>query len=309
MYRGLCLLLLALSAAARADSDSPFLWQVVGPHATHYLLGSVHLLPDASNDLPQGIDEAYDAVDGLVFETDIGAIEQRQVQMALVEAARSDNGLKAEVGDKLYERVVREEQHLGMPADACNDFKAWFCAMSLEVFAYRKAGFIGDNGVDLQLYRWAREDAKTISWFEQPGAHLGLFTSMPPAVAREFLASAVDDSGMPGGDDDPAAMLRAWQDDDTGAIETLVGAFKSRFPEVYERLLAGRNRSWMPQLKRILDGASPQMVVVGAAHWLGPDGLIPQLKSHGYRVLPYAATGQQLLTGAPPALVQTALRR
>src|ERR1700723_1983056 len=43
MYRGLCLLLLALSAAARADSDAPFLWQVVGPHATHYLLGSVHL--------------------------------------------------------------------------------------------------------------------------------------------------------------------------------------------------------------------------------------------------------------------------
>jgi uncharacterized protein len=163
--------------------------------------------------------------------------------------------------------------------------------------------------VDLQLYRWAREDAKTISWFEQPGAHLGLFTSMPAAVSREFLTSAVDDSGMPGGDDDPAAMLHAWQDDNTGAIEALVTGFKARYPEVYDRLLAARNRAWMPQLKRILDSGSPQLVVAGAAHWLGPDGLISQLKARGYRVLPYTASEQQLLTQAPPPLVQTALRR
>ena len=111
MYRGLCFALLAvLSAAARADSDSPFLWQVVGPHATHYLLGSVHLLPDAGNDLPQGIDEAYDAVDGLVFETDIGAIEQRQVQMALVEAARSDNGLSRESCTSGGQRVISSKR-------------------------------------------------------------------------------------------------------------------------------------------------------------------------------------------------------
>src|SRR5579863_6373121 len=109
MLRGLCLFLLAVaSAGVNADSDAPFLWQVQGAHATHYLLGSVHLLPDSGNDLPAGLDEAYDAVDSLVFETNVGALKQSSVQMAMMAAAKSEHGLKAEVGDPLYQSVTRK---------------------------------------------------------------------------------------------------------------------------------------------------------------------------------------------------------
>jgi uncharacterized protein len=291
----LALPLLLAAGSARADADAPFLWQVQGAKATHYLLGSVHLLPDSSGQLPAGISDAYDAVDGLVFETDIGALERPQVQVAMLAAARTQSGLKAEIGDKMYSQLGRYAGKLGIPANTCDPFHAWFCAMTLEVFSYRKAGFTGDNGIDKQIYGWAEQDGKDVHWLEAPASHIGLFTGMNPAVSREFLASALDESD---GDSakEPELLLRAWRDNDVGTIEKLDRQLKTSYPEVYEHLLAQRNRNWMPQLKRILDGGQPQMIVVGAAHLVGPDGLIAQLKARGYKVLPYIAIESQLVT-------------
>jgi uncharacterized protein YbaP (TraB family) len=304
----LAALLLLAAPRAGADAEAPFLWQVQGPKATHYLLGSVHLLPQGNEELPAGIEDAYDASEGIVFETDIAAIEQPQVQIALLAAARSERGLKAEVGDKMYAELGRRAAAMGMPVSACDPFRPWFCAMTLEVFSYRKAGFSGDNGIDKQLYGWAHEDGKEIRWLEQPAAHMSLFTGMSDALSREFLASAVEDHpGDP--PDDPQELLRAWQENDSHTIEQLDLQLKARYPEVYERLLAGRNRNWLPQLKRLLDGGESQMVVVGAAHLLGPDGLIAQLRVRGYKVLPYVPIQSQLVTARASNLVRTALRR
>lgn len=311
--RGLlcCLLLFCTTfavASASADADAPFLWQVQGPKTTHYLLGSVHLLPQGADELPSGIQDAYDASDGVVFETDIGAIEQPQVQIALLAAARSQQGLKAEIGEQMYAQLVRHAARIGMPVSACDPFRPWFCAMTIEVFSYRKAGFSGDNGIDKQIYGWAREDGKELRWLEPPTAHIGLFTGMSAALSREFLASAMDDSAGDGGDD-PAELLHAWKSNDVGAIESLDRQLKAGYPGVYERLLTERNRAWMPQLKRLLDSGAPQLVVVGAAHLVGPDGVVAMLRARGYKVRPYVAVESQLMTMNRPPLLSAALHR
>lgn len=311
--RGLQSLLLLLFTAfaagsASADADAPFLWQVQGPKATHFLLGSVHLLPEAAEELPGGIQDAYDAADGVVFETDIGALDQPQVQIAMLAAARSQQGLKAEIGEKMYAELVKHSARIGMPVSACDPFRPWFCAMTIEVFSYRKAGFSGDNGIDKQIYGWAHTDGKALRWLEPPVAHIGLFTGMSDALSRQFLASALDDNAANAGDD-PAQLLRAWRDNDVGAIEKLDQQLKAGYPEIYQRLLSDRNRSWMPQLKRLLDGGEPQMVVVGAAHLVGPDGLVAQLRARGYKVLPYVGIESQLVTMNRQPLVKAALHR
>ncbi|MDR3414830.1 MAG: TraB/GumN family protein [Nevskia sp.] len=291
------LYLLCAGPQVRAEGGVPFLWEVHGAKATHYLLGSVHLLPDNSEELPQGIAEAYDASDAVVFETDLGALSQPRVRVAMLAAARSQPGLKAEIGGKMYEQLERYSAHIGMPVSACDPFKPWFCAMTLEVFSYRKAGFSGENGIDEQIYHWALEDGKDVRWLEAPAAHIGLFTGMNGPLAREFLASAMDEQDGDSGDD-PEQMLRAWRDNDVGVVEALDRQLKHGYPQVYDHLLAQRNRNWMPQLKRIFDGDEPELVVVGAAHLVGPDGLIAALRAHGYKVAPYSAVEQQLMTMA-----------
>ncbi|GAC1629289.1 MAG: hypothetical protein NVS9B10_20260 [Nevskia sp.] len=300
MLRSALLLTGLLRTAGRvsADSNAPFLWEVKGAQATHYLMGSVHLLPAAAEELPDGIADAYDAADGLVFESDIGALTSPKSGLALLSAARAPRGLKAEIDAPTYARLQTRMSKLSMPAPLCEQYKPWFCALTLEVFAYQKAGFSGDHGLDRQLYNLAKADGKHVGWFESPVMHLGLFMGMDETLGRQLLTAALAEDGA--GGDEPAAMFRAWRDNDTKKIETLVLEMKARYPLLYARLLADRNRAWSAKLKQLLNGAEPQLVIVGAAHLLGPDGLLVQLRAGGYKVRPYVASTPELITQTRP---------
>ena len=50
-------------------------------------------------------------------------------------------------------------------------------------------------------------------------------------------------------------------------------------------LLSNRNRAWMEQIPKMLADA-PTLVVVGAAHLVGDEGLLSLLRQSGYTVDP-----------------------
>lgn len=304
----LCAGLLLATAGAAADSNAPFLWEVKGAQATHYLLGSVHLLPESADTLPDGIADAYDAVDDLVFESDIAALNSPKAGLSLVSAAKAPHGMKAEVDAATYARLRSRMAALKVPSALCEQYKPWFCALTLEVFAYQRAGFSGEHGLDRQLYEIGKSDGKRISWFETPAAHLGLFTTMDEALGKQLLSAALAEDGSSG--DDPAELFRAWRDNDTGRIEGLIAEMKTRYPLVHARLLADRNRAWAAKLHKLLDGTAPTLVVVGAAHWLGPDGLLAELRAAGYKPHPYVVRNPDQITAMPdrpPMITATAL--
>jgi uncharacterized protein YbaP (TraB family) len=166
----------------------------------------------------------------------------------------------------------------------CDSLRAWFCGLMVEVALWHRAGFDAASGVDEQIYADAQDDGKRIRWFEAPQAHLALLSGMPPAMAREFLESSLEQDADPA--QSPQAIYRAWRNNDVAALEKSVADFKRQSPQAYERLLAGRNRAWMPRIEQILGESETQMIVVGAAHCVGPDGLIAQLKAKGYTVAP-----------------------
>jgi uncharacterized protein YbaP (TraB family) len=57
-------------------------------------------------------------------------------------------------------------------------------------------------------------------------------------------------------------------------------------PESYRLMIVNRNNDWLPQIAQKLDGAKSgnTLIVVGAAHLIGPDGLVEKLKAKGYKV-------------------------
>jgi uncharacterized protein YbaP (TraB family) len=300
----LCLLLTGLAlqrpaAAAAAVSDGPFLWEVQGPLATHYLLGSVHLLPQAAQSWPAGIADAYDAADGLIFEADIGALESPQTGLALLAAGRSAKGLRSELDAATYTRLQKQLAATGLPGQFCDGYKPWFCALTLEVAQYQKAGFKGEYGFDRQLYQAAKTDGKPVHGLETLSQHLGTFVDMGAPLSKLFLVAELADADGPG-IDSPAAMYHAWQNNDVAAITALAEDMKRQSPQVYARLLADRTRAWLPRLKPWLDGDQPQLIVVGAAHLVGSEGLVEQLRARGYRVQQHVGGGDAgLLTRGP----------
>lgn len=55
-------------------------------------------------------------------------------------------------------------------------------------------------------------------------------------------------------------------------------------PVVYRRLLLERNRNWMPKIEQLFSRPGRAFVVIGAAHLVGPDGLLAMLRAKGYQV-------------------------
>lgn len=279
------------SSAVLASPAAPFLWQVQGPQATHYLIGSVHLLPAAADTLPDALEDAYEQADGVVFETDIGALSARTTQLGFVAAGQADTPLRARIGAALYARVQARATELDMPSSLCDRVQAWWCALSLAIYEFRDAGFSDEYGIDQHFYGEALADGKDLRWFEGIPQHLALFSGMDATTGLALLRAALepDDGGL----GSPQAVYQAWRADDDAALAGFDARLARQAPSLYDRLIRARNRAWLPQLRTLLDGAEVQLVVVGAAHLVGPDGLVTALRAAGYRVTPGLAVSRQ----------------
>jgi uncharacterized protein YbaP (TraB family) len=55
-------------------------------------------------------------------------------------------------------------------------------------------------------------------------------------------------------------------------------------PIMYKRLLVDRNRDWLPKLDALFGRSGRAFVVVGAAHLVGPEGLLAMFRGKGYKV-------------------------
>ncbi len=276
-----------LGGAATAQAEAPFLWTLQTGATTHYLQGSVHLLPESAHPLPAQLEAAYEGAAALVFEADIDALSAPANQLALMNAARgAESGLRSQLPAPLYARLQQRAQQIGLPLMLCEPFKAWFCALSLEVFAYQQAGFTPELGLDQHYYRRAQKDGKDLGVLESVDAHLGLFATMPEALSRQLLEQALADAAVAA--PDPLALYQSWRANDRRALEQLVSEMRRDFPKIHERLLAARNRAWLPELRKRLRSEQAQLVIVGAAHLVGDDGLIELLADEGLVLKPLA---------------------
>lgn len=286
----------AAAAPAAPLSPAPFLWEIRHGGTSHYLLGSVHLLPKAAHPLPPRLEQAYTEADAIFFESDLGALDEPKMQKAMLAAARRQDA-RAEIGDKTLARVQAIARAHGLPPELCDPYAAWFCAMTLELLSFRDQGFEAAHGLDQHFYRRALGDNKTIRWFESPSVHLQLFTSMDDALGAEMLRSALDDYDKP--DNQPAALFRAWQSGDETFVEELTETVRRDYPKVHAALLADRNKAWLPILSARLQKHETQLFVVGAAHLYGPDGLISLLRAQGFDIAPVAEPATSSPAPAP----------
>ena len=82
-------------------------------------------------------------------------------------------------------------------------------------------------------------------------------------------------------------MKSAWREGGLERLDQLTGQPMRRdSPVVYQRLVKDRNYAWLPELTRMFQSPEVELVMVGAMHLAGPDGLIGYFQRQGYRVEP-----------------------
>ncbi|QYU69444.1 TraB/GumN family protein [Leptolyngbya sp. 15MV] len=136
------------------------------------------------------------------------------------------------------------------------------------------------NGVDRALI--AAFAGRPIDELEGIERQLAMFDALPEQDQRDMLAAVVE--RHPEARADPGALARLWLAGDVAGIEAELTRGMLADPELYEALLAGRNRAWAARIVPMLDAGPRPLIAVGAAHVVGPHGLPALLEAQGFQV-------------------------
>jgi uncharacterized protein YbaP (TraB family) len=278
----------ALSAGAAAQTrpatGRSFLWKVQSGSSVMYLAGSVHALTPDAYPLNPAYQRAFDAAGALVEEIDLAEADPLSGGVALLAKGMYQDG-------RTFDRVVSRQtaalvaeklKNTPLALDLIQSMKPWMVMLMLEALASQDAGLDPDLGLDKHFYDMANGGGKTVIGLETAASQMDRFDKMPEAMQEQMLRSEL--SEMAAEKASLRALLTAWQTGDTATIEKMLLSSFSDNPSAYASLITERNRNWMPQLDACLKRSSPCFVIVGAAHLVGPEGLLAMLQKRGYRV-------------------------
>lgn len=276
-------LLLASGAFAQTRGRS-FLWRVQSGANVMYLAGSVHALTADAYPLNPAYQRAFDASDALVEEINLAEADPLNGGLGLLAKGMYQDGrtFSSAVSGETLSMVEKKLKDTPLAIDLIQPMKPWMVMLMLEALGAQTAGLDPQLGLDKHFYDLANEKGKQVIGLETAESQIDRFDKMPERLQEQMLRSELAEMETEQGS--LRAILAAWQNGDAATIEKmLLGSFSDN-PAAYNSLITERNRNWMPQLEACLKKSSPCFVVVGAAHIVGPQGLLAMLQQRGYRI-------------------------
>lgn len=278
------LLFALLGAGARADDGKHVFWEVTGKHNTVYLLGSVHLLHSTDRALPSVTEAAYLDAETVVEELDLFAATADLAGGAVLalQALPPGKTLASVLGAELYAQLQKEAASLHIDTDFLSGMQPWYVAMLLTQTRLQQQGFSPLDGVDYQIAERARRDHKPLRGLETAVEQLSLFSNLSLQDQSDFLRATLDE---PDAGKELAEITAAWRRGDLRKLEGLLRMGADESPAFFKALTTDRNLRWLPELENMLaDPVDDYLVVTGALHMVGEDGLVSLLRKRGYRV-------------------------
>lgn len=274
----------ALVGIAVVADAKTFAWKATGKGGVVYLVGSVHLLSKDFYPLNPAIEAAYKDADLLVEEVDMAEMLDPSAQLGFLSRGMlpSSTPLDTVVSASTYALVTKRASDLGLPVEPFKLLKPWLVALMLVQVEWQKAGFDPELGLDKHFYDQAKADGKRTEGLETAEYQISRLDGMSMEQQEHLLSESLKDL-----DAERANMTRlvdAWRAGDAPAVERIVLSELKQEPLLYQRLLVERNRNWIPKIEALFARPRPAFVVVGAAHLVGPDGLIALLRAKGYTV-------------------------
>ena len=276
---------LATIPAAAADGQALSLWQVAGQQNRVYLLGSIHLLRREDHPLPAAIYAAYEDADKIIMELDMDDVDPVASQMLTNELGLISDGrtLRDLMGEELYTQATSLADTARIPLSLLDKSEPWFAAMNVEIMMLMRIGFDPALGIENQLMERARADDKEILGFETMRQQLEFLDGLSPSAQREMLIQALSEgSEMQETMDE---MILAWRTGDVQFLEDNLLADMADYPELHKVIVVDRNVAWTDEIEELLDESDDYLIVVGALHLVGQEGVPRLLQARGHDVI------------------------
>jgi len=261
------------------------LWKVQGQQNTVYLLGSIHVLKKEDYPLPPVIERAFTNAQIAVFETDVDQMENPEVAMKLATKGRLPEGqtLSGQLSPPVYSAFKDYAQKTGVPIQIFDSLTPSIAAVTLVALELRKLDLDPEYGLDKHFSNLAKQAGKKVVPLETLDFQLSLLTDFSREDGELLMKSTLKEIDTM--EKDLGEMLDAWKNGDAGKLEKLLNQAKEDAPAIYKRLVTDRNRRWLPRLEELARSKENAIVIVGAGHLVGTNGVVELMKGKGFRVV------------------------
>jgi uncharacterized protein YbaP (TraB family) len=265
-----------------AAAAKHMLFRVRGPHgATVYLLGSVHLLTPEAGKLPPEVDSAFAHAKLVAFETSLDSLQGRAMELMKLAQNAPGTTMRSALTPAGAVKADSVLKTYGLSLDQLAAFKPWMATIFMTQMVILRAKFQPEFGVDAQINARAHQANKPTTGLESVDVQLHLLDSMTPAEQELMLVtSSPPDSSLAA----LVAIKDAWLTGNTRSLDSLLNKGMIESPSVFDKIVAKRNQSWIPRIDAMLQGTDDALVVVGAAHLVGKQGVVEMLRAKGYSV-------------------------
>lgn len=275
------LLLAGLVQAA----PQPAFWKVTSNTGTAYLLGSFHVGRESFYPLPAPVEQAFAESAALVVELDLLAVDLYTTSRLAAEKGfyTEGSGLAGQIAPDLWQALVVAATERGLPEFMLRMQKPWLVAVTLSVQEFKQLGYEEKFGVDRHfLQRAHAQDSKPVIELESLTQQLDLMNELPLAAQEALLRQTLNELDQ--GPDYIMAMVTAWEQGDTVALDQQINASLANHALLQERLLIERNRNMATRLADLLAAGGTYFVVVGAGHLVGAGNVVTLLEQRGLHV-------------------------
>ena len=309
---GLVSLLVApikLSSAVATEEKLPeqeyLIWRVdpyPGSIYSVYILGSYHIGKNCKLRSP-AYEHAFKDAEKVVFEVESlnDPLLKPRIQSWMLNLIQTegipenpDGSLKGILDEETYKLLKQKVNIEGIPLDSLARFKPWVFLLMQQSSLMNQSEYDFDCGLDSLIAEQAKAEDKPILGLETIEYNLELFTELFLSVESEETIeylnqfARAEEEELEEIDNEINKLLNSITGSvDRGElteIENLIDDDCQSDPESCQSLIIDRNYNWIPIIEEYLTLREDKLIVVGAGHLVGEQGVINLLKEKGYKV-------------------------
>jgi len=286
LVASLCIAL-AVGLPLSSNAESP-VFKITKGDDYVYIGGTIHLLSESDYPLPAGFDIAFADAEQVFFEVDGHslALPEVQAKMAQFMSLPAGQTLDTVLDKKTYQALSDFLTERQIPVQAFASLTPAGISLTLTVLELQRLG-LGNpaSGVDHFFQSKTEQDgSKSTDFLETADEQIGFLSKLNDVDPNALIQSSLEDLNTM--QKDWKDGVNAWRNGNMARMSDVLGGdeMAERFPSIYKTLLTDRNHRWVTQIEPMFATSDIELLLVGALHLVGDDGLIELLKAKGYKV-------------------------
>jgi uncharacterized protein YbaP (TraB family) len=265
--------------------NNSLIYKIQSDTNTVYILGSIHVLAEEYYPLTRAFSYAYYNSQKVIFEIDPEILFSPETAKNNEKHYTFQNGqtLKSVLSPKTYNLLKKRVKPLGFDMTQLDTLKPWVVYLNMSGKFDSSIEFRPDLGIEHYFYRKAKDAGKPTGGLETVHDQIKVFDTLPMKIQDAMLKETLMMTDSKKREQAFLHMVKSWHQGSLEGLEELVDSMKT-YPLFYEKLLVQRNNNWVPQIEKFLTEDKNVLVIVGAAHLAGGDGLLALLKAKGYEL-------------------------